>query len=51
MCDWSESDYAEYLRWVEAAEASSRVLAEKSRPEKNRWEAVGVLPAKDAIEA
>jgi hypothetical protein len=31
MCDWEESEYAEYLLWLEAAEARARArLAPRS---------------------
>jgi len=33
MCDWEAGEYAEYLLWVEAAEARARVRAIPDRVE------------------
>ena len=51
MCDWDEADYAEYLLWVRAAQATAPSPTTISRLEKNRWKPAEEVPAQDAVEA
>jgi len=52
MCDWEAEEFAEYLRWVEAALAPPRVTAQASRPRENvRRESPLAVPPRIAAEA
>jgi hypothetical protein len=51
MCDWNEADYAEYLRWVEAATARARIPHRPTRRAVERTDLLASEAPALAVEA
>jgi hypothetical protein len=51
MCDWDEAEYAEYLLWLEAAEASTRAPGAASPRKFRPMDVEPTAPLPAAMEA